>query len=104
MLVEACPHPTVDAGFSEERQVVMTDENGGSGEQVERRGARPGPRRGPRKNQFTIRLTSEEEDYLVEGWGWVQAGIEALVRSSLARSLGPPPVPPKPKGKSKKGS
>jgi hypothetical protein len=82
----------------------MTDLNVPDGEKVERRGARPGPRRGPRKNQFTIRLTEEQEEYLVHMWGWVQAGIEALVQSSIARSLGPPPAPPKGKGKSKKGS
>lgn len=82
----------------------MTDLHVPDGDSIERRGARPGPRRGPRKNQFTIRLTEQEEAYLVEEWGWVQAGVEALVKSSLARSLAPPSPSPKEKRKPKKGS
>lgn len=82
----------------------MTDENVPNGERIERRGARPGPRRGPAKSQFTIRLTQEEEEYLVQGWGWVQAGIETLVRGSMEGRLIPVSPPSAAKKRRKKGS
>jgi hypothetical protein len=82
----------------------MTDTNVPKGEKIERRGARPGPRRGPPKEQFTIRLTAEERDYLVGVWGWVQAGISALLRRALEGRLAPLPAPKEEKKKPKKGS
>jgi hypothetical protein len=82
----------------------MTDLNVPKGEKIERRGARPGPRRGPKKSQFTIRLTQQEEDYLVESWGWVQAGIETLVRGSMDGTLVPVRPPSAKKQRRKKRS
>lgn len=85
----------------------MADPEGQPGESPPLKRTRRGPGRGPRKYSFTVRLTEEEEEYLVHYWGWVQAGITVLVQSSMARMPWhplPDVSPPKPKkGREKKG-
>lgn len=76
----------------------MTDRNVPPGEPIERRGRRPGPRRGPVKEQFTLRFTQEEKAHLIEIGEWVQNAVTQLVQASMeGRVL--PVLPPSGKKK-----